>query len=300
MNKLNSFKYLLFILFHNMIGFKNIGNTCYLNSGLQMIVQNNDLCKMISSYSSRSNILNKINDLIIKYYSGTVNVIDPREIKKIVEKKQEMFEGYGQHDSTEFVIFLLNTIDDEIKNIDKESTGIKSLFGIESNVRIKCKLMDCLKVYNKKEIDNFLILDIDSTHNSLEDAYRSYKSSVKLDSDNKYFCENCQSKRIASKRHTVETWPTHLFVWLKRFKQTNKRITKNNQQLDIPFDWRHKNKLQGAIIHSGDLNGGHYVYIGKQNNQWYLFNDSSVSEIKNEQDVKTILSNAYWLYYKKF
>jgi ubiquitin C-terminal hydrolase len=281
-----------------MIGFKNMGNTCYLNSGLQMIIQNKDLCEIISNNSYGSEILTKISDFIKQYYNSS-NAIIPSEIKKIVEKKQALFGGFDQQDSTEFIIFFLDIIDEEIKKVDTSSNGIQSLFGIDFNVRIKCKLMSCLQVYNKKETNNFLILDMNSKYTSLEEIYRNYKSGTKLDEDNKYFCKKCQDKRIASNRHTIDKWPNNLFIWLKRFKQEGKRITKNDQKIEVPFDWIHENKLQGAIIHYGNLNGGHYIYVGKQNNKWYVFNDSSVNEIESELEVKSLLSNAYWLYYKK-
>ena len=281
-----------------MKGFKNIGNTCYLNSGLQMLVQNRDLCQLIINYSSGSEILGKIAEFIKKYYDeSSPDVIVPREIKKIVEDKKDIFEGFEQQDSTEFIIFLLDIIDEEIRKIHKDSGGIQPIFGIKFNVRIKCKLRECLQIYNREEFNNFLLLDIDSDCSSLEDAYRNFKSGAKLESDDKYFCEKCQAKRTASKRHTIDTWPKYINIWLKRFRHNGKRVTKNNQELDIPFEWRHNNHLQGAIIHYGSLDGGHYVYVGKHDSKWYLFNDSSVSEIKSESELKSLLSNAYWLYY---
>lgn len=281
-----------------MKGFKNIGNTCYLNSGLQMLIQNKDLCQLIKDYSSGSEILTKIANFIDKYYDeSSSDIIVPKEIKKIVEDKKELFEGFQQQDSTEFIIYLLDVIDEEIKKIHKDSGGIQPIFGIKFNVRIKCKLRECLQIYNRDDFNNFLLLDIDSDCTSLEDAYRDFKSGSKLESDDKYFCEKCQAKRIASKRHTIVEWPNHLFIWLKRFRQNGRRFTKNNQELDIPLEWRHNNKLQGAIIHYGSLDGGHYVYVGKQNNKWYLFNDSSVSEISSESELKSLLSKAYWLCY---
>ena len=48
-----------------MKGLVNIGNTCYLNAGLQMLLQNNDFCLLIIKYSSESEILNKIKDNIL-------------------------------------------------------------------------------------------------------------------------------------------------------------------------------------------------------------------------------------------
>ena len=282
-----------------MKGFRNIGNTCYLNAGLQMLVQNKDLAELISKYSSHSQILKIISDFIQEYYDvNTSDVVIPNEIKKIVQEKQDIFSGFQQQDSTEFIIYLLDIIDEEIKQIDKSSNGIKPLFGIIFNSRIKCKLRTCLTISNNKELNNFLLLDINSDCTSLDDAYRQFKSGELLTEDNKYFCGKCQDKRVASKRTEIETWPKYLFVWLKRYKQVGHRITKNSQQINIPLEWRHNTSLQGAVVHDGGLNGGHYIYVGKQeNNKWYIFNDSHVSEISDEL-LNNYISRAYWLYYK--
>lgn len=283
-----------------MKGFINIGNTCYLNSGLQMLVQNEELCARIMKYASGSQILQTLSDFIMEYYSSDSKPIAPSEIKKIVEQKQDIFVGFAQQDSTEFIIYLLDTIDEEIKKVDPNSKGIGPIFGIEFNVKIKCKLRSCLQVYARKEVNNFLLLDIDSKCRSLDDAYRMFKGSDKLESDNKYFCEKCNDKRIASKRSEISTWPNYLFVWLKRYSQEGRRIRKNTQPIEINKEWRHGNTLQGAVIHSGGLNGGHYVYVGKHSNEkWYLYNDSTVSEITSDDDLDSMLSNAYWLCYKK-
>jgi ubiquitin C-terminal hydrolase len=283
-----------------MKGFNNIGNTCYLNSGLQMLIQNIDLCKMIIYYSEYSPKLNIIADFIKEYYNQNKNAITPINIKKIVEQNQELFIGSQQQDSTEFIVCLLNIIEDEITEINKRNNkndnNINILFGIKFNVRIKCKLRNCLQIFNHTENNNFLLLDINSETNSLEDAYHKLKSGEKLELDNQYYCENCKDKRIASKRTTIIEWPKYLIVWLKRFHQTGRNVRKNSQTLDIPLIWRHNNVLKGAVIHYGNLNGGHYVYVGEKDNKWYLYDDASVAEIEINS-IQKYLSNAYCLLY---
>lgn len=71
-----------------MKGFINIGNTCYLNSGLQMLIQNKELCNLIIKYSSSSHILQIISKFIMEYYLPDSCPISPIEIKKIVEEKK--------------------------------------------------------------------------------------------------------------------------------------------------------------------------------------------------------------------
>ena len=279
-----------------MKGFNNIGNTCYLNSGLQMLIQNKDLSCLIMKYMNQSDILQKIGNLINDYYNNESSPLNPIEIKNIVQEKQELFSGYGQQDSTEFIIYFLDIIEEEIKKITK-TNEVEKIFGINFNVRIKCKLLSCLNISNKKEINNFLILDLDPTIDNLDDAYRKFKSSEKLENENEYFCEECKDKRIASKRTTINEWSDYVCIWLRRFTQSGNRILKNNQDINIPLSWRHNLELSGAVIHYGNIDRGHYIYIGKQNNEWFIFNDSQVSKINSPNELSKLLCKAYTLCY---
>ena len=49
-------------------GFNNIGNTCYLNSGLQLLIQNTDFCEIILKNSNKSENLEIIANFIKEYY----------------------------------------------------------------------------------------------------------------------------------------------------------------------------------------------------------------------------------------
>ena len=284
-----------------MKGFINLGNTCYLNAGLQMIIQNKDFCNLILQYSKYSEILKKIELFILNYYnSNNNNSISPLIIKEIVESKQELFQGYSQQDSTEFVIYFLNIIDDELLKINnnlqnENKLSINLLYGIELNVRIKCKLLSCLTIYNSKEFNIFLFLNINNDDKTLDDLYLNFKSSDRLDDDNKFYCEKCKDKRIASKRVNIEKISNHLIIWIKRFNVNNNFISKNCQSINFPLTWKNK-LLKGFIIHYGNINGGHYIYIGNVNNNWYIFDDSNISLINDEQ-LKQLLPNAYVLYY---
>ena len=55
--------------------------------------------------------------------------------------------------------------------------------------------------------------------------------------------------------------------------------------------------LYGICNHSGGTEGGHYTaFVKNANENWYLFNDTSVSRV-NTDSIKT--KNAYCFFYRK-
>ncbi len=107
-----------------------------------------------------------------------------------------------------------------------------------------------------------------------------------LDNDNKYKCENCNQYGCAIINKKIINYPKYLIITLKRY-------TNNNNKIDTPIDMDHNlnmnninYELRGFIYHSGITNGGHYVYYGKRDNEWYLFNDSQVSKVELNNVIK--------------
>jgi ubiquitin carboxyl-terminal hydrolase 36/42 len=273
-----------------MKGLNNLGNTCYMNSALQMVFTNLDLCKLIIKYENRSEELTKISDFIKFYHDSSRESINPAIIKSIVGNKKDTFLGYRQQDAEEFLTYFLFLLNSNIKD-----NLVDNLYNIKIKQIVKCKVMKCLNL--SESIFNYtkLVLEV-KDFDSLDDCYRHFKLSEKLDGDNMYFCDNCKKKRIASKRYEVVEWPKHLIVMLKRFVHVNGRLDKNTKSIDIPFEWRKGYKLVGGIHHSGSLNGGHYVYFGKYDNNWYLFNDCNVSQL-HSSSLDNLKNNSYIYYY---
>ena len=265
---------------NNMKGFNNIGNTCYLNSGLQLLINNKDLCQEIVNTSN-----SELSNFIKEYYNNnTNNTLTPRFIKEIVEQKNNQFRGFGQNDSFEFIIYFLEYILSIIKSNPYE---------IKSTTRIKCKLLNCLNIINTDEKNNFLLLDIDEDKNDLDDLYRKYKSREKID----YKCSKCNKNVFASKLINITRWPKDLIIVLKRFNY-NGRGQKISSEIEIPLSWRHNYKLNGLVFHSGNVSGGHYIYIGLTNNRWLIYNDDSVKEI-TEAQLNNYKNNGYIYYFSQ-
>ena len=89
-----------------MKGFINIGNTCYLNSGLQLIIRIKEIYNIINKYRNHDNELDKVINFFDIYYndsqalllsnSSLTNdsplVMDPRDIKNIINKTSGIFD----------------------------------------------------------------------------------------------------------------------------------------------------------------------------------------------------------------
>ena len=275
-----------------MKGLNNIGNTCYLNASLQMLLLNTDFCNLILNYNgSTSDILNTISDFIINYYTSNLESITPDIIKNIVEKKYKIFNGNQQQDSNDFICCLFDIISDEINKINpNNNNNLYNIFGFELESRIKCKLSNCL--YSNITNVNELILNLE-VKKSLEESFKSFKSRELISND--YKCEKCNIKLLASKRLNITNYSKNLLICLKRFNCINEICNKIIDNMEIPLIFNNY-ELCGAIIHSGSYRSGHYIYIGISNNIWYIFNDNYISELKT--NLQNELSNAYFLYYK--
>ncbi len=266
-----------------MKGIRNVGNSCYLNSAIQMLFNSEDFRKICKNTI--------INNIINNYDNSTI--FNPNEIKSIVANNNKMFSNCNQQDSYEFIIYLLDVLDKNLGNSMKNELYHK--YGIETTSNIKCKMANCKNESETKSIDLFLQLPITD---DLSDSYRMYKSTGRLENENAYSCEKC-NKKVTARKNTITTkWPDNLIIVLKRFDYN---LRKDGRNINIPLIWRHGYMLKGAIIHMGSYGGGHYIYFGKEDNEWFVANDSHISKIDNINKFMENQGNqSYILYYQKY
>lgn len=160
----------------------------------------------------------------------------------------DMFEGDDHQDTHEFLIWLLNDMNDLLTKEMKKGlpgsptaasqqavrTWIQDIFEGKFTTRTKC--LNCNTVTLREE--PFLDLSVDvENHKSLTYSIKALSLPETLKDANKFFCDTCKALQEAEKRVLITHSPKTLIVHLKRFKYSDhmRRMVKLNDQ--VAFGW---------------------------------------------------------------
>ena len=114
-----------------LCGLTNMGNTCFMNSCLQVLSN----CPPLAQYFRKSrhkreiNTSNSMKGELALAFGALVNKIwsakphsstRPVAVKKLIAKRAKRFSGYQQHDAQEFLIFLLDALHDDLNRVKRK------------------------------------------------------------------------------------------------------------------------------------------------------------------------------------
>ncbi|KAH8605111.1 putative Ubiquitin carboxyl terminal hydrolase [Trypanosoma vivax] len=102
-------------------GLINIGNTCYMNSALQCVLNMRELRRELVSFplSERVDPLltSELLELLLQMKSGKICTADPTNLKRAIGLREEQFYTYEQQDAAEFIEVLLDGVHEEMNNV---------------------------------------------------------------------------------------------------------------------------------------------------------------------------------------
>ncbi|XP_046719241.1 ubiquitin carboxyl-terminal hydrolase 2a isoform X2 [Silurus meridionalis] len=257
-----------------LVGLKNLGNTCFMNSILQCLSNTHslrDYC-LHNSHRRDLNNNNRTNTALMEEFakliqtmwtSSTSDAVSPSEFKTQIQRYAPRFVGYNQQDAQEFLRFLLDGLHNEVnrvtvrprattedfdhlpddekgkkmwsKYLEREDSKIVDLFVGQLKSSLTCT--EC--GYCSTVFDPFwdLSLPIGKGYGevSLMDCMRLFTKEDVLDGDEKPTCYRCKARRKCTKKFTVQKFPKILVLHLKRFSEARVRSSKLSTFVNFPM-----------------------------------------------------------------
>ncbi|XP_058415166.1 ubl carboxyl-terminal hydrolase 18 isoform X1 [Diceros bicornis minor] len=280
---------------HGLVGLHNIGQTCCLNSLIQVLIMNVGFTKILKRITvprgveeQRRSVPFQLLLLLEKMQDGRQKAIRPMELACCLQKYNVPL--FVQHDAVQLYLTVWNLIKDQITDVN-------------------------------------LVERLQALYTIREDALRCFFQPRELSDKSKFFCENCEKKTCRKQVLQLTHLPQTLTVHLMRFSIRNMRTEKICHSLYFPqsLDLNQvllterdacdaeaqpggQYELFAVIAHVGMAGFGHYcAYIRNSvDGKWFCFNDSNVCGVSWE-DIQCTYGNhnyrwgeiAYLLVYMK-
>ncbi|KAM5132291.1 ubiquitin carboxyl-terminal hydrolase 2 isoform 1-T2 [Mantella aurantiaca] len=261
-------------LVHGLVGLRNLGNTCFMNSILQCLSNSKDLrdyClqntykRDLNSKTCNTAIMEEFARLLQAMWTSSVNeVVSPMEFKSQIQRYAPRFMGYNQQDAQEFLRFLLDGLHNEVNRVtvkpkpnsqdldhlpdkekgrqmwkrylEREDSRIVELFVGQLKSSLTCSECGyCSTVYDPFWDLSLPIAKKSVSEVSLMECMRLFTKEDVLDGDEKPTCCRCKVRRKCVKKFTIQKFPKILVLHLKRFSEGRIRSSKLSTFVNFPL-----------------------------------------------------------------
>ena len=228
------------------LGLQNFGNTCFLNSIVQILRYTKPVVKRLVEVQSENVAVQSFIDLL---YQGS-------KPDTFVRHLQELgFNPLYQHDAHEFLLTMLDKVYE-----DEVCKDIKNPFEGHFESTLTCK-----NGHKSVSKENFCCLSING---GLSEGIAALEEPEVVTCK----CDHCDETEMTK---TVTIHPNEVVcIQFKRFDISGKLSYK----VAIPEEW-YGYKLIGICNHMGSVYGGHYTAAVNVSGQWKHMNDENVEEI---------------------
>ncbi|QIX02441.1 hypothetical protein AMS68_007958 [Peltaster fructicola] len=285
-----------------MVGLRNQGATCYLNSLLQSLYLTGAFRKAVYQIPTESeqdransNSAYALQRLFYRLQADQAAVSTQELTHSFGWESRQIFE---QQDVQELSRILMEKLETRMKGTDAEN-ALPNMFVGKMKTYLRCINVE----YESSRTEDFWDLQLNvSGCKSLDDSFRDYIQVETLEGDNKYAAEGF-GLQDAKKGVIFEAFPNVLHLQLKRFEYDFQRdaMMKVNDRYEFPEVWdaapyldetadkseSYVYHLHGVLVHSGDLNAGHYYAFLKPNKtgDFFRFDDDRVTRATKREAI---------------
>ncbi|CAI2298685.1 unnamed protein product [Caenorhabditis sp. 36 PRJEB53466] len=298
-------------------GLRNIGNTCFMNAVLQALASIVPFREYISNLPSLEEYVEEekaskngncfLTDEFRAILAGMCarnfrEPATPSDFREAFVSACPRFRGFRQHDSHEFMRYLLDQMHVEMK---------KCRFLPEMPEKSSVICQTCGNCSDKNDEFMDLSLDIPRMNKGrirVSDCLNMFFEKEMLEKGEKPECGKCKTKQTSSKQMSIRRLPEVLCLHIKRFRDNGGKmdtlveypmsgLTVDEYLIEDSDEPPCHYDLQSIIVHIGyGCGSGHYIAFGKRGGKWYQFDDSVVKSVDNSLVSK---QKAYVLLYTK-
>ena len=292
-----------------MVGLKNQGATCYLNSLLQSLYFTNAFRKAVyqiptESEAVKTNSAWTLQRLFYNLQKHKFAVPTSELTGSFGWDSRQIFE---QQDVQELSRILMDKLEERMKGTSAEN-ALAQLFVGKSKTYISCINVD----FESSRIEDFWDIQLNVRGNkNLHESFMDYIQVETLEGDNKYDAGEPYKLQDAKKGVIFESFPPVLHLQLKRFEYDINRdaMMKVNDRHEFPLEfdaaqylsddadrsesWIYQ--LHGVLVHSGDFNAGHYYAFLKPQKDgfFYKFDDDRVTRATMKETLEENFGGEY-------
>lgn len=321
---------------HGICVLPNIGNTCYINSIIQILLHTDELNNILENTTS---LKNTMESMIVKHWKDLHQKtrisqnISPNNLIFSIRKCIKQMDNSDQQDASEFLIQLIDifkmALSKPVKiNISGKYINPGNNIYLECYQRIKqlysneyselvnlfngmliTEVTDINQTLISRTFDPYCILQLPTPTIPVSTIYDCLDLLWSTETLTDYKVTIGTNMKNTPVKKTYYLWltPKILILYLKKYNTHNKF----NTYIDIPHQLDLSKYLYTGCVdnplyrlyavcnHTGNLNYGHYysyVFVPPIN-KWVMFNDDRKPVVINENQIST--NHAMCVFYRK-